>query len=93
MIDQQNNNVGQAHRADRILRQAGFAQSNPLPEIVVIQSKTLTMHDAAFRAVVGDVVRTVAPFTQIDNLRSPLTHRDQISRSVPRLSRGTRAGR
>ena len=80
MIDQQNNNVGQAHRADRILRQAGFAQSDPLTEIVVIQSKTLTIHDAAFRAVAGDVVRTVAPFTQIHNLRSPLTHRDQISR-------------
>jgi RND superfamily putative drug exporter len=37
-IDQQNNNVGQAHRADQILKQAGFAQSGPLTEFVVIQS-------------------------------------------------------
>ena len=62
-IDQQNQNVGQAHRADQILKQAGFSQSGPLNEIVVIQSKTLTVDSPAFQAVVGDVVGTVAPFS------------------------------
>ena len=79
-IDQQNSNVGESHRADLILTHDGFKQANPLREIVVIQSKTSTIRDAAFRAVVGDVVRTVAPFAQIYNLSSPFSHRDQVSR-------------
>jgi RND superfamily putative drug exporter len=80
-IDQNNSNVGAAHRADVILKQAGFAQSEPLTEIVVIQSRTLTVDSAAFRAVVGDVVRSVAPFeTTFHNLRTPTAHRDQVSR-------------
>jgi RND superfamily putative drug exporter len=79
-IDQQNSNVGQAHRADQILAEAGFKQSAPLTEIVVIQSKTSTIHDAAFRAVVGDVVRSVAPSSAIHNLRSPFAYGDQVSR-------------
>ena len=52
-IDQQNQNVGQAHRADQILKQAGFGQSGPLTEIVVIQSNKLTIHDPAFQAAVS----------------------------------------
>ena len=80
-IDQQNQNVGQAHRADQMLKQAGFSQSGPLNEIVVIQSKTLTVDSPAFQAVVGDVVRTVAPFSTVRNLSSPSAHtnRDQVS--------------
>src|SRR6201992_2252214 len=37
-IDEQNANVGQAHKADTILKDAGF-QSDPQTEIVVVQSK------------------------------------------------------
>ena len=79
-IPQENNNVGQAHRADQILAHAGFTQSDPLTEIVVIQSRTLTVSDPAFRAVADDVVRTVAPSNAIHNLRSPLSHSHQVSR-------------
>ncbi|MBV8217122.1 MAG: MMPL family transporter, partial [Solirubrobacterales bacterium] len=81
-IDQQNNDVGQANRADQILKRAGFVQSGPLTEFVVVQNHRLTIHDPAFQAVVRDVVRTVAPSTAIHNLRSPLAgvNRDQISR-------------
>jgi uncharacterized membrane protein YdfJ with MMPL/SSD domain len=80
-IDEHSNNVGQAQRADQILKQAGFTQSDPLTEIVVIQSRTLRVTDPVFRAVVGDVVRTVAPFENtFHNLRSPFAHRDQVSR-------------
>ena len=61
-IDQQNANVGQSHRADNILRDAGF-EADPQTEIVLVQSKTLTAHSPEFRAVVGDVVSTVTPFT------------------------------
>ncbi|HEY2219311.1 MAG TPA: MMPL family transporter [Gaiellaceae bacterium] len=79
-IDQQNANVGQSHRADNILRDAGF-EADPQTEIVLVQSKTLTAHSPEFRAVVGDVVSTVTPFTTIKNLRSPYDagRADQIS--------------
>jgi uncharacterized membrane protein YdfJ with MMPL/SSD domain len=80
-IDNQNNNVGQAHRADQILKQAGFTQSGALTEFVLIQNHELTVRDPRFRAVVHDVVRSVAPSQAIHNLRSPLdrAHRDQIA--------------
>jgi RND superfamily putative drug exporter len=80
-IDQQNENVGQAHRADQILSQAGFTQSDPLTEIVVIQSNTDTIGDPAFRAVVAEVVRAVSPLATIDHLRWPLVgaNRGQVS--------------
>jgi len=61
-IDQNNNNtVGPSQRADQILRHGGFRQSNPLTEIVVVQGQGVTVASPAFRAAIGDVVRTVAP--------------------------------
>ena len=69
-IDQNDANVGQAHRADHILKDAGF-QTDPQTEIVLVQSKTHTATDAAFRSVVNDVIGTVQPSTTIKNLRSP----------------------
>jgi uncharacterized membrane protein YdfJ with MMPL/SSD domain len=71
-IDQSNGNVGQAHQADQILKQAGFKQSDPLTEIVVIQSKQRTITDPAFRQTVSDVIRALAPSPNIHGLRSPL---------------------
>ena len=69
-IDQNDANVGQSHRADHILKDAGF-QSDPQTEIVLVQSRTLTAGAPAFRAVVHDVVSAVTPFKAIKNLRSP----------------------
>jgi RND superfamily putative drug exporter len=73
-------NVGQSHRADKLLQDAGF-QSDPQTEIVLVQSKKLTAKDPAFRAAIQDVVTTVGPFKTIKNLRSPLApgNADQIS--------------
>jgi uncharacterized membrane protein YdfJ with MMPL/SSD domain len=80
-IGQQNNDVGQAHRADQILKQAGFAESGPLTEFVVIQNHRLTIHDPAFRVAVQDMVKAVSPSTAIHNLRSPLeaANRSQVT--------------
>jgi uncharacterized membrane protein YdfJ with MMPL/SSD domain len=85
-IDNQDANVGQAHRADTILKDYGFGQTDPQTEIVVVQSKTLTVDNPAFRSAVDGVVRAVAPFQTshgktIKNIRSPLeaAHGDQIS--------------
>jgi uncharacterized membrane protein YdfJ with MMPL/SSD domain len=79
-IDPHNANVGQSHRADQMLRNAGF-QPDPQTEIVLVQSKTHTASDPAFRAVVNDVTKTVRPFPTIKNLRSPYQSgdADQIS--------------
>ena len=81
-VKQQDANVGQAHRADTILAQAGFGQSDPQTEIVLIQSKHLTIGDAAFRSTVHDVVGAVSPSKAIKNLRSPLdaAHGDLVSK-------------
>ena len=81
-IDQNDTNVGQAHRADVLLRQAGFGQTDPQTEIVLIQATgSTTVESAAFRAAVNDVVHTVASFQTIKNLRSPLdpAYGDQVS--------------
>jgi RND superfamily putative drug exporter len=78
-IDQQDANTGQAHKADQILKQAGF-QADPQTEIVLVQSKTQTIHDPAFRAAVADVTATVEPFAaEYKNFRSPLEHADQVT--------------
>ena len=81
-IDQQNNDVGQANRADHILKQAGFTESGPLTEFVVIQNHKLTIHDPAFQAAVRDVVSAVSPYKAgFHNLRSPLAaaNHDQVT--------------
>src|SRR5712664_3941376 len=53
-IDQKDANVGQAHKADKILQQ-GFPQANPQTEIVLVQNATRTVDDPAFRATVNEV--------------------------------------
>jgi RND superfamily putative drug exporter len=78
-IDMQDANVGQSHRADRILRDAGF-RPDPQTEIVLVQSARYTVYDPAFRAVVGDLLNAVQPSAAIANLRSPYQPgADQIS--------------
>jgi uncharacterized membrane protein YdfJ with MMPL/SSD domain len=65
-------NVGEARRGDHILKDAGFPQSSPIAEIVLVQSKTRTVDDPAFRAAVNDVIAAVKPFKTIRDIRSPL---------------------
>ena len=74
-------NVGEARKADKIIS-AGFkAKQDEQGEIVLIQSKTSTPADPAFRAAIHDVTTTLARFPNVTKLRSPLvsSHRDQIS--------------
>jgi RND superfamily putative drug exporter len=53
-----------------MLLDAGF-QTDPQTEIVLVQSKTRTANDPAFRAVVNDVVRSVQSSPAITGLSSP----------------------
>lgn len=82
-LDGQGGDVGQAARADKILKHAGFTPGGPLTEFVVIQSPRSTADAPAFRAVIGDVVRTMAPFGTVHNLRYPTARSDrgQVSRN------------
>jgi len=72
--------AGQSKKAATILKKA-FPQADPLTELVLIQSKTKTVDDAAFRATVQDVEQTIGGNAAIKNLRSPLgtAHPDQVS--------------
>jgi RND superfamily putative drug exporter len=71
-IDPNDMNVGEARRGDHIIRDAGFPVDQQM-EYVLIQSKTRTASDPAFRAVVADAIRALDGFPQVEKLRSPLT--------------------
>ena len=57
-------------------------QSNPLAEIVVVQSRNVTIAAPAFQATIRDIVRTVAPLRNVNNLHWPhhQANRDEVSR-------------
>ncbi len=80
-IDNADANVGQAHKADQILKNA-FPQVDPQTELVLVQSTSKTVQDPAFRATIKDVESTIAGNAAIKNVRSPLdpAHADQVSR-------------
>ena len=73
--------VGEARTADRLIEDAGFNRADEQTEFVLVQSKTLTAEDPAFRAAIEDAARTLDGFPQVRKLRSPLAagHGDQIS--------------
>jgi uncharacterized membrane protein YdfJ with MMPL/SSD domain len=59
---------GESGRMDRILDE-GFKQ--PAGENVLIQSRSLTISDPAFRAAVDDVVARIGKLGAVQNVRSP----------------------
>src|SRR3954471_6299487 len=79
-ITVEDSKTGEAHKADQILKTA-FPQADPQTEFVVVQSKTRTVADPAFRAAVNDVVRSVEGDPATKNFKSPLDprHVDQVS--------------
>src|SRR3954453_12217831 len=87
-IDKNDATVGESHKADRIIADAGFsldADGNTTAEqgeMVLVQAKQLPPQDAAFRAVVADAITSLNKHPQVTNLRSPLTpsHADLISK-------------
>ncbi|HET9287600.1 MAG TPA: MMPL family transporter [Gaiella sp.] len=86
-IDQNEANVGESRKADQIIDRAGFnvdANGETIEEqgeMVLLQSKTLTVQDPAFRAAIQDAVRTVRSFPEAQKLKSPLAvaHPDLVS--------------
>ena len=86
-IDQNNVNVGEARKADRMIEAAGFTQNaqgetiEELGEMVLVQSKRHTADDASFQTVVRDVERTLHRFPNATKIQSPLAagHADAVS--------------
>jgi uncharacterized membrane protein YdfJ with MMPL/SSD domain len=81
-INSQNDDVGQAGRADQILSRAGFTPGGPQTEFVLVQSPRETIDAPAFRAVIRDVAGAVAPFSSVRDLSYPTrdSERSQVSR-------------
>jgi uncharacterized membrane protein YdfJ with MMPL/SSD domain len=70
-IDDADVNVGQSHKADKILEK-GFPQADPQTEIVFIQSRKHVADHPEFRGVIDDVVAAVKGNPEIKSLKSPL---------------------
>jgi uncharacterized membrane protein YdfJ with MMPL/SSD domain len=70
MLKQADTAAGGTHKAEQILKKAGF--TDQAGESVLVQSKAQTVGDPAFRATVADVVRTVSALPQVRRVRSPL---------------------
>ena len=75
-------NVGEAKKADKLIEEAGFNRADEQTEFVLVQSKTLTAADPAFKAAIEDAAKTLAAFREVRKLKSPLDagHADQISK-------------
>ncbi|HSP71240.1 MAG TPA: MMPL family transporter [Gaiellaceae bacterium] len=72
--------TGETAKAVRILDQAGF--QTPAGESVLVQSKTLTVRDAAFRTAIADVVLRLSEQQDVTRIQSPLAsgHAGQVSK-------------
>src|SRR5215510_5501402 len=76
-IDERDANVGESRTADQMIERAGFTVDENGKSIeqlgeMVLQSKTLTVTDPAFRAAIDDTLRTVRSFPEAQQVASPL---------------------
>ncbi|HEY8704521.1 MAG TPA: MMPL family transporter [Gaiellaceae bacterium] len=62
--------TGETARAQTILQGAGFSQ--PAAENVLVQSRSLTVADPAFRATIARVTAKLRTLPEVQNVRSPL---------------------
>jgi len=61
--------AGEAGEAEELLTDAGL---KPTSESAFIQSKDVSVEDPAFRAVIGDVAKTLSHTENVENVRSPI---------------------
>jgi uncharacterized membrane protein YdfJ with MMPL/SSD domain len=76
--------VGEAGKANQILDAAFDLDKTGLGEFVVIQSKTRTVDDPAFRATIDEVVGVLSGFEKVDKLQTPLAHGNEGQISADR---------
>ena len=70
MLTDAEQSTGEAARAQAILEGAGFSQ--PAAENVLVQSRSLTVTDPAFRATIERVAAKLRQLPEVQNVRSPL---------------------
>ena len=76
-IKQSDAAVGESAKAERIIDDAGFntdangKETEDLMELVLLQSRTLTVSDPAFKAAIADAEQTLRGFPQVTQLMSP----------------------
>ena len=77
-LDPKTSGAGESGHADSVLAKH-FKQ--PQGDSVLLQSRDRTVADAAFRAAIADVARSVSALPQVKKVTSPLTrgNADQIS--------------
>jgi RND superfamily putative drug exporter len=75
-------NVGEAAKADKIIKEGFDVKVDEMGEVVFVQNKKLDVHDPAFKAAIGDITRTLDRFPQVRKIQSPLapSHANQISK-------------
>ena len=71
MIDKNDAAIGEAGKANKILDEAFDLDETGLGELVIIQSKTKTVDDPAFRATINETVDVLSSFEEIELLHSP----------------------
>src|SRR3954452_531172 len=78
-IDQDNNGVGESGHAQQVLRQNFVLRAD---EQVLVQNRSESASDPAFRATVTDVVHRLSALPSVVHMRSPLApgNRGAISR-------------
>src|SRR4029453_15439436 len=69
-IDDADINVGQSHKADKILEK-GFPQADPQTKVVLIQTAKQVAEGPEYRAVIGEVVSAVEGNPVVKNIQSP----------------------
>jgi RND superfamily putative drug exporter len=70
MLTDAEQSTGEAARAQAMLQSAGFSQ--PAAENVLVQSRSLTVTDPAFRATIERVAAKLRQLPEVQNVRSPL---------------------
>ena len=72
MIDKKDAGVGESAKANKIVDAAFDLDKTGQGEFVVIQSKTKTVNDPAFRATINETIGVLSGFKKVEKLRSPL---------------------
>jgi RND superfamily putative drug exporter len=70
VLKQADTAAGGTHKAEQMLKRAGFADR--AGESVLVESRGQTIGDPGFRAAVADVVRSVSRLPETQRVRSPL---------------------
>jgi uncharacterized membrane protein YdfJ with MMPL/SSD domain len=72
VIEQKDAGVGESARANQILDKSFDLDETGQFELVIVQSKTKTVDDPAFRAVIDESIGVLKSFPKVEKLRSPL---------------------